>query len=83
MDDKNLAIRRRQENRMVGVIVAGGVIGALLGVGAAYMLLQAREKRRRATGVDLPVISSGGAIRLGTLLFGLFRSINDIAQGRL
>jgi hypothetical protein len=80
--DNNLAIRRRRENRMVGVIVTGGVIGALLGVGAAYMLVQVREKQRRATGADLPVISSGGAIRLGTLLFGLFRSIYDIAQGR-
>jgi hypothetical protein len=80
--DKNMAIRRQQENRMIGVIVTGGVIGAMLGVGAAYMLLQAREKERRTTGADLPVISSGSAVRLGALLFGLFRSINDIAQGR-
>jgi hypothetical protein len=66
----------------MGVLVAGGVIGALAGVGAAYLLLRARETRRRETGADLPIISSGSAVRLGALLFGLFRQINDIAQGR-
>ncbi len=66
----------------MGVLLAGGVIGALVGVGAAYMLLQAREKQQRTTGAPLPVISSNGAVKLGVLLFGLFRQINEIAQGR-
>ncbi|MBN2084405.1 MAG: hypothetical protein JW748_04210 [Anaerolineales bacterium] len=79
---RDLALRRRQESRTLGVLLAGGVIGALAGVGAAYLLLQARETQRRTTGEDLPVISSGGAVKLGALLFGLFRQINDIALGR-
>jgi hypothetical protein len=80
--NRDLSIRRKQETRTMGVLLAGGVIGALVGVGAAYMLLQAREKQQRTTGAPLPVISSNGAVKLGVLLFGLFRQINEIAQGR-
>jgi|MudIll2142460700_1097286.scaffolds.fasta_scaffold3169382_1 hypothetical protein len=80
--NRDLSIRRKQETRTMGVLLAGGVIGALVGVGAAYMLLQAREKQQRTTDAQLPVISSGGAVKLGVLLFGLFRQINEIAQGR-
>jgi hypothetical protein len=79
---RDLALRRKQETRTLGVLLAGGVIGALAGVGAAYMLLQAQEMRRAATDADLPIISSGGAVKLGALLFGLFRQIYEIAQGR-
>ena len=79
---RDLALRRKQESRTLGVLLAGGVIGALAGVGAAYLLLQAREKQRGTTDADLPIISSGGAVKLGALLFGLFRQINEIAQGR-
>jgi hypothetical protein len=79
---RDLALRRKQETRTLGVLLAGGVIGALAGVGAAYMLLQAQEMRRATTDADLPIISSGGAVKLGALLFGLFRQIYEIAQGR-
>jgi hypothetical protein len=79
---RDLALRRKQETRTLGVLLAGGVIGALAGVGAAYMLLQAQEMRRANTDADLPIISSGGAVKLGALLFGLFRQIYEIAQGR-
>jgi anti-sigma factor RsiW len=79
--DRKLALRRRAETRTFGVLLAGGVIGALAGVGAAYLLLQARDSRVRRTGEELPVLSSGSAVRLGLLLFGLFRQIMDIAGG--
>jgi hypothetical protein len=78
---RDLALRRKQETHTLGVLLAGGVIGALAGIGAAYMLLQAREMRRGTTDADLPIISSGGVVKLGVLLFGLFRQINEIAQG--
>jgi hypothetical protein len=79
---RDLAFRRKQETRTLGVLLAGGVIGALAGVGAAYMFLQAREMRRGTTDADLPILSSGGAVKLGALLLGLLRHINEIAQGR-
>jgi hypothetical protein len=77
-----LALRRKEDRRTLGVLLAGGVIGALAGVGAAYVLLQAREVRSRNIGADLPILSSGSAAKLGLLLLGLFRQINDIARGR-
>jgi hypothetical protein len=79
---REISVRRKEDARKMGVLLAGGVIGALAGVGAAYLLLQARETRRRETGAEFPVLSSSSAVKLGVLLFGLFRQINDIARGR-
>ena len=79
---REISVRRKEESRKMGVLLAGGVIGALAGIGAAYLLLRARETHRRETGAELPILSSGSAVRLGALMFGLFRQINDIARGR-
>ena len=79
---KSLTVQRARERRALGVLLAGGVIGALAGVGAAYMLLQARDAQRRTAEEDLPLLSSGSAVKLGLLLLGLFRQIEEIARGR-
>jgi hypothetical protein len=79
--NRKLALRRREETRTLGVLLAGGVVGALAGIGAAYLLLQARETRSRELNADLPILSSGSAVKLGLLLFGLFRQIQEIASG--
>jgi hypothetical protein len=76
---RQLAVRR--PSRTIGVLAAGGVIGALVGVGAAYLLVQAREARARRTDAAVPLLTADHAIKLGVLLFGLFRQINDIARG--
>ena len=80
--NRKMTLRRKEDVRTAGVLLAGGLIGALTGIGAAYLLLKARESRSRDLGADLPVLSSGSAMRLGMLLFGLFRQINEIAHGR-
>jgi hypothetical protein len=64
-----------------GVLLLGGVVGALIGVGAAYLLLQAKEKRSQELDADVPVVSSGGLMKIGLLVFGLLRQIGDIARG--
>jgi ABC-type antimicrobial peptide transport system permease subunit len=79
---RDIALRRKENARKAGVLLAGGVIGALAGIGAAYLLLAAREARREETGAELPVLSSSSAVKLGVLLFGLFRQIDEIARGR-
>jgi glucokinase len=71
---KTLAQRRNENTRKAGVLLVGGVIGALTGVGAAYLLWQAKERRS--------VITSGGAVKLGVMLFGLLRQINELARGK-
>ncbi len=80
--DKKLALRGNKKAREAGALLVGGLIGALTGVGAAYLLWQAREKRLRGTEDDEPLISSGRAVKLGVMLFGLLRQINEVAQGK-
>ena len=80
--DKNLAPRGNKNAREAGTLLIGGLIGALTGVGAAYLLWQAREKRLRGTDNEEPLVSSGRAVKLGVMLFGLLRQINEVAQGK-
>jgi hypothetical protein len=80
--DKKLALRRKGDSTRFGVLLVGGMVGALAGIGAAYLLLQAREARARDTGADLPILNSSSAAKLGLVLFGLFRQVNEIAHGR-
>ncbi|MBN1439279.1 MAG: hypothetical protein JW929_07720 [Anaerolineales bacterium] len=80
--NKPPALRGKGNAGNLAVLAAGGVIGALVGVGAAYVLMEARESRSRETGADLPILSSGAAVRLGVLLFGLLRQIGDLTRGR-
>ncbi len=79
---RELAERRNRKDDTLAVLAVGGVIGALAGVGAAYLLWRGRESRRRDPEEKLPIITSSNAVKLGVLLFGLFRQLNDIAQGR-
>jgi hypothetical protein len=67
------------KTRTMQTLLAGGVIGALLGVGAAYVLLQAHDRHARHTGEDTPLLSGGDAMKLGVLSFGLLRQIADMA----
>ncbi len=80
--DKTLVKRKSDDGQKVGVLLVGGLIGALTGVGAAYLLWQAREKRPHGAESDEPLISSGSAMKLGVTLFGFLRQINDIARGK-
>ena len=79
---KALVTRGDKNPRFAGVLLVGGLIGALTGVGAAFLLWQARGKRSRTAEADEPIISTGEAVNLGMILFGLLRQINDIARGK-
>jgi hypothetical protein len=52
------------------VLAVGGVLGALTGLAAAYLLVQ-RSKRQG----EKPTLEFGEGIKLGVLLFGLLRNI--------
>lgn len=54
------------------VMVIGGVIGAVVGVAAAYVLIQRSEDNTP------PDISVGEGVKLGVLVFGLLRSIANL-----
>lgn len=56
-------------------LVVGGVVGALVGLGAAYLL----TKRADQKGTQL-AITPGKGVQLGVLLAGLLRSILSLGE---
>jgi hypothetical protein len=65
------------ENWRPKVLLAGAVIGALVGVGAAYLYSQQAEREQ---GFESPDFSAGDGIKLGLLLLGLLRSVADLGN---
>ncbi len=56
-------------------LIGGAVLGALTGLGAAYMLLQKAEKEEK----PLKVGASEG-VKLGLMLLGLLRQIGQLGD---
>ena len=53
-------------------LVIGGVIGAAVGMAAAYLLVQ------RAKGVGASKVTVGEGVKIGMLVLGLLRSITSL-----
>jgi glucokinase len=58
------------ENQKSKILVAGAIIGALTGIGTAYLLTKNAEKE----GEEL-AISTGQGLKLGLLILGMLRQI--------
>ena len=58
------------------VLVIGGLVGALTGLGAAYLLVQRAKKRD-----ERPNLSALEGVKLGVLVFGLLRSVAMLGSG--
>lgn len=56
--------------------VVGGVLGALLGLGAAYIYVNAAEQSGEA-----PEVSPGTAVTIGLSLLALLRQVAVIGEG--
>jgi hypothetical protein len=65
-----------QGNWKVKALFAGTVIGALVGIGAAYLLVQ-RAEREDAT----LHVGTGEGIKLGLLVLGLLRQVAQLGDG--
>jgi DMSO reductase anchor subunit len=72
MEEKSLTlIEERPDNSWkLKTLVAGGVVGMLTGLGAAFLL----TKRAEQKGTKL-AITPGKGVQLGVMLAGLLRSI--------
>ncbi|NIS80841.1 MAG: hypothetical protein GTO14_11670 [Anaerolineales bacterium] len=63
------------ENWKRKTILIGGLIGALTGVGAAYLIIQRAEKEGAP-----PKLGAGEGFRVGITLLGLLRQIAQAEQ---
>jgi len=57
------------------VLALGVLIGALTGLGGAYLLIQRSRKK-----VERPNLSSKEGLRLGLLIFGLLRQVAMLGE---
>lgn len=56
--------------------IVGGVLGALLGLGAAYIYINSAEESGEA-----PEVTPGTAVTIGLSLLALLRQVSAIAEG--
>jgi hypothetical protein len=64
------------ENWRPKILALGALIGALTGLGAAYLLVQRAEKEGGE-----PNLSTKEGITLGLLVFGLLRQVSQLGGG--
>jgi hypothetical protein len=64
-----------KDNWKSRTLMAGIAIGALAGLGAAYMLVQRAEKEGRQ-----PEMTSGEGVKLGLLVLGVLRQIGQLGE---
>ncbi|MFN2174968.1 MAG: hypothetical protein ACK2U3_03350 [Anaerolineales bacterium] len=62
------------ENWQPRVLAAGALIGALVGLGAAYVLISANKEE------GPPKISAGEGVKLGVVILGLLRSVANLGE---
>jgi hypothetical protein len=57
-------------------LIIGGVVGALLGLGAAYIYINSAEESG-----ETPEVTPGSAVTIGLSLLALLRQVAAIAEG--
>ncbi len=65
-----------EENWKTKLLLIGAVVGALTGLGAAYLMVQRAEKQ----GIK-PSLSTKEGVSLGMLVFGLLRQVTLLGGG--
>jgi hypothetical protein len=75
MDANDNAIEK-VDNWKPKVLIIGAVLGALVGLGAAFLLAQNSEKEGKP-----PQISTGDGVKLGVLVMGLLRTVVTLGEG--
>jgi hypothetical protein len=76
MEETQIVVETQSKNTWkIQTLVIGGALGALVGIGAAYLL----ARRAEQAGTQL-AISPRKGLQLGVLLAGLLRSIVSLGE---
>jgi len=75
MRNRNSEITPQSKNWRPTVLIIGGVLGALVGIGAAQLYAQKAEQEGR-----VPKMSTGEGVKLGLLLLGFLRSVATLGE---
>jgi len=65
-----------EENWKTKLLLIGAAIGALTGVGAAFLMIQRAEKQGMK-----PNLSTKEGVSLGMLVLGLLRQVSQLGSG--
>ncbi len=57
-------------------LLLGVIVGALVGAGAAYLIIQRADRREGEVR-----LSAGEGVKLGLLVFGLLRQVAQLGEG--
>lgn len=63
------------ENWKTKIMILGGILGALTGLGAAYLLVQRADREG-----EPPPLSAREGVKLGVLVFGLLRQVAQLGE---
>ena len=63
-----------KSNWKAKALLIGGLVGALTGIGATYVMVQRSE--------EPPEVGPGDGVKLGLLLLGLVRAVGDLGGRR-
>lgn len=78
MSEEMVEIEQAKETWKMSSLAIGAAIGALVGLGAAYLLVQNAEKQN----IHKVKVSGGDMVKLGVLIFGLLRQVASIGEGK-
>jgi len=58
-------------------LIVGGILGALVGLGGAYLLIQNAEREGNTVSIN-----AGDGVKLGLLLMGTLRQVASLGGGK-
>lgn len=66
-----------ESNWKAKALVVGALVGALVGVGSAYLMIQRAEREDGEMRMG-----TGDGIKLGLLVLGLLRQVSQLGEGK-
>ena len=73
----NVDLNKTDDSWKRNAMIIGAVVGALVGLGAAYLMIQNAERQGSQINV-----TAGDGVKLGITVMGLLRQVSALGEGR-